>query len=728
MSRTAQPADRDYVVAPTFAIRVAGLPADGLRQLRCERTWRLVDELLEVARTLADEGRAMSGPLHEVIGAGVFKPVLVALRRDLFRGRRPDRRATEPEVLAALPEELRVRVLAWIALKDLHDRLAADLPAVYETEQREKAELLRVLAEDATFRRGLELGSPILAARTSPSRQEAVKLARYLARATMKTSPYATFAWSGFGTWTDDGPMSAPPADLTWREVVDLDRAVLRPLWMTLSRHAEAAETRVNPTAFEEDGRIWFLGPTATEPLLSVPATEPVKAALAEPARALADIGLVELVPPYGEHDDDPLTKLGVEQDAKVIRDLLTPREIPERNLFWHNAVIPGDAGRCGREAWCPALDDLNRLRKGLALFDGDLPVKLAAADFFLLRYGPGAAVPVMSFYRAVHSDPGPLRDLVRDVFAAGPGHADLRERFLRTGEPPDDDRFRAPGSICVYAQALPEGRLVVNTVTAGYGKGLSRLHHQLRRIGHAPDVSALRAPQRDIRIAEVTGALGSGLNLRTPTADVTIDYPYTTGGGLHPSALTVRLDGSRLALWADGEKLRPMHLGMTAQHWLPPWLQFLVRVFGEPSVAMVPGWVLRPGPVPPRGRIDHLPRLDLGMVTLARECWRLRAADFPSGGLPALASWLRDHGMPRRFFARVLDLRDGLLAGLLGKHRKPMYVDVTDPFLLAGLRHAAGNPDALMVVEEALPVPEDAPVYPGGPRVTEYVIQLSAP
>ncbi len=128
------------------------------------------------------------------------------------------------------------------------------------------------------------------------------------------------------------------------------------------------------------------------------------------------------------------------------------------------------------------------------------------------------------------------------------------------------------------------------------------------------------------------------------------------------------------------------MHLGMTAQHWLPPWLQFLVRVFGEPSVAMVPGWVLRPGPVPPHGRIDHLPRLDLGVVTLARECWRLRRGDLlPRGGPLELASWLRGHGLPRRFFARVLDLRDGLLAGLLGKHRKPMYVDVTDPFLLAG-------------------------------------------
>ncbi len=135
-------------------------------------------------------------------------------------------------------------------------------------------------------------------------------------------------------------------------EVVDLDRAVLRPLWMALSRHAEEAETRVNPTAFEEDGRIWFLGPTATEPLLSVPATEPVKAALAEPARALADIGLVELVPPYGEHDDDPLAKLGVEEDAKAIRDLLAPRRSPTGTCSGttpsSRATRAGAAGRRG--------------------------------------------------------------------------------------------------------------------------------------------------------------------------------------------------------------------------------------------------------------------------------------------------------------------------------------------------------------------------------------------
>ncbi len=70
-------------------------------------------------------------------------------------------------------------------------------------------------------------------------------------------------------------------------------------------------------------------------------------------------------MPPYGEHDDDPLATLGVEEDPKAIRDLLAPRRSPDRNLFWHNAVIPGDAGRCGREAWGPALDDLNRLRRG---------------------------------------------------------------------------------------------------------------------------------------------------------------------------------------------------------------------------------------------------------------------------------------------------------------------------------------------------------------------------
>ncbi len=169
------------------------------------------------------------------------------------------------------------------------------------------------------------------------------------------------------------------------------------------------------------------------------------------------------------------------------------------------------------------------------------------------------------------------------------------------------------------------------------------------------------------------------------------------------------------------------MRLGMTAQHWLPPWLQFLVRVFGEPSVAMVLGQGAAPGPVPPRSRIDHLPRLDLGVVTLARECWRLRRR--PPLGWPAGAGVVAARPRPAAAF-----LRPGPgparqpARGPARQHRKPMYVDVTDPFLLAGLRHAARDPDALMVVEETLPAPEDAPVYPGGPRVTEYVIQVSAP
>ncbi|GAA2835599.1 hypothetical protein GCM10020220_025590 [Nonomuraea rubra] len=174
----------------------------------------------------------------------------------------------------------------------------------------------------------------------------------------------------------------------------------------------------------------------------------------------------------------------------------------------------------------------------------------------------------------------------------------------------------------------------------------------------------------------------------------------------------------------------------MTAQYWLPPWLQFLVRAFGEPSTAMVPGWVFRTRSEPPaEGVVERWPRMDVGRVTVARAVWRLRAGAFPvpakgeseAAYLPRLAGWLALHGVPRRFFARVVDVGDGLLAGLLSKDRKPMYVDVTDLLLLTGFVRTLRDPGALLVLEETLPDPSQAPRYGADARVTEYVVQLSA-
>ncbi len=842
-----RPAGRAYALAPVVAIRVAGLPVERLDAMRFTRTWRLVDEIGELSSWLEREGAALSGPLHDAIaavGAGGPKPQLVGLRRAIYAGRRPDRRALSPAAIEALPAETAERVLDWTARLRRRDGLRASLPHVLAAERRDRLAALREAVAGDGFRRGLAQGSPVLSARLEawlagpadrpPDRQEMLRLARYVARAAAKTSPYATFAFSGFGRWAPGGPAFRPAPSLTSREVTELDRAVLRPVWAALTRHpgvSERATLRVNPTAADDGTRVWFLGAGHTEMLVSVHSNANVRAALAwvrgHPAptladapglRPLVDAGLLELLPPYDEQGPDPVGDLSawlaalpldvapatavhalaraltppettedVPRDrpaARTVRraltEILAPASsdrpsLPDKNLLWGSGVLPGPVGSCALPAWRAACDDLDVVRRAIGLFDPDLPVKVAAAAFFLERHGPEAAVPVLDLYRAVHTATdgpgGVLRRLLRDPLASAPASAgdvlprlrtlaELRRGFwgMVAGGPEVVDVgaerlaafaaalpgfVRAPGSICCYVQTVPahdDVRVVVNTISAGYGRGLSRLRRLVELAGgEAPPAAELHAGQGDVLVAECRGVLGGGLNVRAATADRAIDYPFTpvrTGlPALSAADLRATHDGDRLVLRdGDGHPIKPVHLGMTAQYWLPPWLQFLVRTFGEPATAMPPGWVLRGGAeTPPEGRVDRRPRLNVGHVTLARACWVLRAGTFPAprkgegdaAYLPRLAGWLSGQGVPRRFYARVAG--DGLV-GLLGKTRKPMYVDVTDLALLTGFLRSLRDPAARLVLEEALPDPADAPRYADGERrVTEYVVQLSA-
>ncbi|TDD03276.1 hypothetical protein E1292_21525 [Nonomuraea deserti] len=842
-------ADPDYALSPVLAVRVAGLPVAGLDRMRCTRTWRLVDELASVSARLRREGAELSGPLHDVIGgaaAGPLKSGLVALRRAVFAGRRPGGLAASAEVLAALPADVAARIGAWTTLRRRAERLRDALPAVLAEESREKTAVLREAVSDAGFRHGLAQGSTVLAGRLEawlagpsdrpPDRQELLRLARYLARASVKTSPYATFTLSGLGRWEADGPAVRTGGEPAWHVMAELDRAVLRPLWAALTRHRrvrERARLRVNPSATDDGDRIWFLGFGHGEPLSGVAASPAVREALdwvrgrdhatlaaAPGIEPLVDAGLLELVPPYDEQGADPVGRLAswlaedgpapyaqaVGRVAEALRDGVThPGDgaraagvvraalsevlppgpsLPGKNLLWHSAVIPGVAGRLSAAAWRGVCDDLDALRGLLGLFDPDLPVKIAAAAFFLDRYGPAGRVAALDLYREIHRQaPGEggtlLRGMLRDPVAgtrAVPGAehppgltrlTELRRSFWeRAGAGPGGHEpvvdltasrlaamaeswpgfVRPPGSICCYLQAVPGPggvRAVVNSVSAGYGRGLSRLHRLVTLAGgEAPPARELRAAQGDVMVAECRGLVGGGLNVRPATADLALDHPFTAPDAhlprVAPADLTVGYDPGcdRLTLFdGAGRPVKPVHLGMTAQYWLPPWLQFLVRAFGEPSTAMVPGWVFRTrAEAPAEGVVERWPRMDLGRVTVARAVWRLRAGAFPvpakgegeAAYLPRLAGWLALHGVPRRFFARVVDLRRGLLAGLLSKDRKPMYVDVTDLLLLTGFVRTLRDPAALLVLEEALPDPYQAPRYGAGGRVTEYVVQLS--
>uniref|UniRef100_UPI0019666544 lantibiotic dehydratase n=1 Tax=Nonomuraea lactucae TaxID=2249762 RepID=UPI0019666544 len=433
----------DYRPDEAFGVRVAGLPAAGLEELRFARTWELVDELLDM------EGEPGDG---------------------------------------------------------LAELLAAELTG--------KMEVLRRLAGDDAFLRGLACSRPALSARLEswlaspdavPKLPVLARLTRHVARAAATTSPHAAFMISGLGRWADDGPAEAPAGRLRWKAVAEIELGTVWRIWEALSRRPglrEAVEVRINPSLWQEDGRLWFLGAGEREALAGLPCgptpsgssqaglpaeptlagvfawlgatTDPTVGALeravASPGlvERLLGIGLLERRRPFADQALDPLADLaawveevlpgdspdrpwlptalreaveatygerirhvagwllarlgdkasdggeaapvpgdgvGVEGDGKV--------RLAHASVRLETAVSPEPPVVCGRPAWRPVLRDLDTVRRLAGVFDPDLLVKLTAAEHFLERYGADASVPFLRFYRdAPASSPG-LRALL---------------------------------------------------------------------------------------------------------------------------------------------------------------------------------------------------------------------------------------------------------------------------------------------------------------------------
>lgn len=878
------PRGEGYAAGAVFGVRVAGIPAKRVAALRFSRTWSLVDEVVRLDGQVAAEGARLADLLHELIGREVvaagrrpeLKPALVALRRDLFAGRRPRDRVWTPAIIEFLPRPVAGRISLWLDDLDRLTGARVEISGLLDRELAEKTAVLRDATRLFEFRQGLAQSSPDLSRRldvwldapgdAAPARQTLLRLAKYLARAAMKTSPYVTFTASGLGRWSSAGISAVFADDLPTLGVAEADRVLVHAFWQWSAGQPglrDSVVLRVNPTAVEEDGRVWFLGHRPAEPINSVPASASLRAvldlirsvpgatrgAVAEKLTSRDDAervdhllgvliagGLLEQRVPFSEQAADALPQLigwleraasgtggdepraleslraiaeavdayarqpdggkrrwreGVELLAeRMAPDARPPGpELPSRHLVHESYVLGGTVVSWPSASLRRVHDDMNRVRRFLAVFDLSLPLKIALADYFLLAYGPGGSVPFLTFYRRVH-DMGSLADSVAGVSVrrflsqrprrtgqagdlAGYGSRMARLGELRrtawdflhaaqekTGEGnpvlPESleelmaswPRFIRPtASISVYGQLMttPEGpRLVVNYVGAGPRRGVGRIRHLLAIAGDRVPDPADREPVRgDTTLAEFRVDHGNNLDIH-PRALPVIDYPLAGGDDaeetISPTGLRVEYDPDHELLvlrGPDGRAIRPVHLGLTFEVFLPPAQSFLIRAFGPNPTVMMAGWALRGGLKPPPSRaVEHAPRLTVGAVVLVRARWRMRAGEFPAPGkgedpgvyLVRLALWLDGHGIPREFFARVLNVGEGDGDGVLGKSRKPVYVDVTNWFLLQDLVRVLDDPDRLMVLEEALPAMPDLPRYgEHGSRVTEYIFDLAA-
>lgn len=864
---------------PPPLARVAGLPLDVLAGLGSPATAAGIAAVLVLDEWLAVEGTALADLLYGPVGGAPapLRPRLVGLRRALHAGRSPARTEWDAALAAAVPPGTAARVHRWVAEAARRRELIGTLPERLAADSAATVEAVRQAVADPGFRRALVRSSPTLDAAAErwlagggpPRRQVLLRLARYLARAATKTSPYGTFTVTGPARWAPSGPavQLALGAAGTPVTLLELDELLLDAVQRQLLDRPELAAglpVRVSPGAVAVGGSVVFLGPAPAEPVVTAGCTDAVRtclqaagagrdraevvAALVEaggdPGRApayverLVRLGVLEVCRPVPAGTPDPLLALADRLDAagdvdgglagalrRLHGELVRPvpladlagqrdrqralgREAagvaaaaglagaaatavqrPEAVAHEH-ALAAGPLLDCGWPAWRPVLADLAGLRRWSAVHDPALPLRLVLGDWVAARFGAGARVPFVLLHRAVRQEAGgsptdPLGAALAHWLDApgglpGPDGAVPRLAELRAlrlaaaaplaAEPGPDGVLRLPpaalapgpwpawvgdvGAATCYVQPLPDGGVVLNTMTVGYGRGRTRLRHLAGLAGldwaglagtgldgagldgvglDRADGLGTPAATGGPEPVELSGTFGTALDARAPATRREVEYPGTESSRppadrIPLGALVAEHDpdtGLVRLLDRAGTPVRPVHLGLLVEALLPAAARLLVRLAG--GTVLPPGWtdpLPAPPPADPAGAA-YAPRVVVGQVTLRRARWLVRAAALARGPgeddaahLLRLARWRRRHGVPDRAFLHAGG--PGAVTGpVFDKTRKPLYVDWrSGPLAATAERHLRGAAE-LVAIEEALPDPA------AGGRAVELLVDL---
>ncbi|WP_330477132.1 lantibiotic dehydratase family protein [Streptomyces platensis] len=361
--------------------------------------------------------------------------------------------------------------------------------------------------------------------------------------------------------------------------------------------------------------------------------------------------------------------------------------DVLRKVAFHENAVRLGGDISCSAPHWRPLLDDLDALRRWLALHDRMLPVRIALTAYAGHRFGTGAGVPFLALHAAVQADlaredadcPKWLRPLRPFLQLSNPVPADdlersplpplsrlhrLRRESLETVLSADrqedgvlrtdpavlmelssqwPDWVRTPGSIACYLQPYTvnsELKAVVNTISGGWGKGRARWSRLLDQAGgHIHDAPRTDDDAHAPLLAEMSGTFGVSVNLRRAVAPYELDYPYTTS--TRPDDERIPLNdllvrhapsGATLELWSrsKGRRVQPAHLGMMADPLLPPAARLLFAAFGQSYLLHPSLSLLKPREVAEPSDIVFQPRIEVGRAVVQRAEWSAPIACVP--------------------------------------------------------------------------------------------------
>lgn len=208
-----------WAMAPRFMLRVAGLPLDSVRALRCPETGRWAERVLREEARLRDRGAALSDRLHPLVkaaGGERDRRALLRLRREVFNGRLPAGPEGAVALVAAADPAAAAEVTAWVRDRRALAELLAEGGPLLATETARTRGALRGLLGEERLRLGLLLASPELEERldayaaADPAREPDKRLRKversalaYLYRTACKTSPFSTFTAVAVGRFTD---------------------------------------------------------------------------------------------------------------------------------------------------------------------------------------------------------------------------------------------------------------------------------------------------------------------------------------------------------------------------------------------------------------------------------------------------------------------------------------------------------------------------------------------
>jgi hypothetical protein len=402
-----------------------------------------------------------------------------------------------------------------------------------------------------------------------------------------------------------------------------------------------------------------------------------------------------------------------------------------------------------GRPAWDALLRDLRPMERSLPLWDQFEPLRPAATARFVDAFGSGGTChDVLSFLAggglgldAILADP--LEAWLR---ASGPDatSARVRRRRRRRGELIQgllDALGEDPVEVGVDGEWLAGlatgvgpgvwtplrchaytghlgagGDLVLRTVTDGWGR-------RLAQHGAGPGAEArvgrplVPAAPPGHEFAELSGTFGFNANAHPPMTPRRLLLPGDDVSGPHVLLTDLVLthdageDRLRLRHRRDGVEIAPLYLGVLAPRLLGPLHRALLPLT-QVCWTDLPIAELAHRLLDRTGDVRRCPRVRLGSVVLSRRTWIVPAARWPEWPpahamrapfLRRLERWRRRLGLPEQVFVRPMPGPD---AGV--RSWKPQYIDFRSAFVLAAAARRMRFDTGFVVIEEALPAPEE--------------------